>query len=422
VNLPWLFLSVLCTGFWLGFLLHTSSGSELVLGKYSQLYTLFLIALTALYCWLLWLAWQRQGSLARTLHDIVVLAGITVILMLFILPPAYIFLHNRSLDKDLLAPLNPQAHAFLQFAVAPDIPLGLDNGTIRILALGGSTTYGSQLERDETYPAVLEQILQQNFPDTPIKILNAGVPWYSSMYSLLCYISHYADWKPHVIIVMHAFNDIFQTSEGKLTSGKFRTDYGHFFGALGKRVNPRDHFREKFDHILNNNWLARTWYSDLHDFPVDTGKEGVNLLRALPSFHHNMTALVYRAFQDNAQVVIANQPFLYRENMPAEEQDKLFYDFYYNDYALTPDIDEQMEAMQAFNETSRELAKENGTWFVDLESNLIKSTEFMYDDVHYSAAGAHRVANIFLEQLPWNVIIANADNETIDTLPPEDLN
>jgi hypothetical protein len=140
LNLPWILLLAICTGLWLGFVLHTSAGSELVLGKYSYAYTLSLALLTTLCSGLLWVAWQRQGSLARILGSFVVLAGITVILLLIIMPPAYIYLHNRSIDKNILTPLNPEAHAFFQYDIAPDIPLNLDKSTIRILALGGSTT------------------------------------------------------------------------------------------------------------------------------------------------------------------------------------------------------------------------------------------------------------------------------------------
>lgn len=422
VKLLWLLLMIICTGFWLGFVLHTSNGSELVLGKYSNTYTLFLVLLTTLFCCFLWITWKRQDSLSLSLRSLVAFIGITVILILLILPPAYIYLHNKSLDKNLLAPLDSQAHAFFQYDIAPDMPLDHGNGALRILALGGSTTYGPQLERGEAYPAVLEQMLQQRFPNTPVNVLNAGVPWHTSMHSLLRYVSRYADWKPHIIIVLHAFNDIFQTSEGQLTSGRFRKDYGHFFGALGRRVNPRDQFREKLDSILGNNWFTQTWYSDLRRSPVTSDKVEIDLLRTLPTFRRNMIALIHRASQDNVQVVIANQPFLYSENMPTDEQKLLFYDFYYKDYAVVPGINEQMTAMQAFNETSRGLAKDQGAWFVDLESNLIKSTEFMYDDVHYTAAGANHVARIFLEQLPWNEIIANSSKESIPPMPSEDLN
>ena len=149
------------------------------------------------------------------------------------------------------------------------------------------------------------------------------------MHSLLRYIGIYTDWKPHVIIVMHAFNDIFQSSEGHLTSGHFRADYGHFFGALGKRVNPEDSFTRQFDKALTDNWLARTWYSDLRkptpDLPAD--KLPVDLLKALPTFERNLQESIRRAGNDGAHVILMTQPSLYRSNMPAAERKTLFYDF-----------------------------------------------------------------------------------------------
>lgn len=158
------------------------------------------------------------------------------------------------------------------------------------------------------------------------------------MHSLLRYVALYAVWKPDVVLVMHAFNDIFQTSEGKLTSGVFRGDYGHFFGALGLRVNPTDRLAENVLRILTNNWFARTWYSDF--FPGESAleKSQVDLLRALPHFCHNLCELARRAGNDGAEVVFLTQPSLYREGLSREENDRLFYDYYYHDYVLVPSI------------------------------------------------------------------------------------
>jgi hypothetical protein len=221
----------------------------------------------------------------------------------------------------------------------------------------------------------------------------------------LRYVGRFSDLKPDVVIVMHAFNDVFQASEGKLTNGEFKEDYGHFFGPLGLRVNPRDRFTENLRRGLANNWLLRTWYSDLYHQSETTLKKPVDLLRALPSFRRNLTQLVYRAKQDGVTVILATEPFLYHDKMSGDEIRSLFYDYYYRDYAKVPTIREQEQAMRAFNAVIREIACQEQVILVDLEASLPKSPEFMYDDVHYTVEGARVVARIFLESVSWDELL-----------------
>jgi lysophospholipase L1-like esterase len=326
---------------------------------------------------------------------------VTLILLIIITPSIYIYFHQKSLKNSLMKPLGPDAHAFFQIDMAPQLSEPERPDTIRVLTLGGSTTYGTRLERNQTYPAVLEKLLNDRYPDTHFEVFNAGVPWHTSMHSLLRYVALYATWKPDVVIVMHAFNDIFQTSEGKLTSGSFRGDYGHFFGALGQRVNPKDEFADDVHRWVVNNWFARTWYSDFFPRKAAPQKNQVDLYRALPHFHRNLHELIKRAQDDGAQVVLLTQPSLYRDKLSQEERETLFYDYYYRDYALIPTIQEQSSAMDAFNQITRETAKSGGVHLVDLEQDIPKNPEYMYDDVHYTIRGAEQVARKVFAGLPW---------------------
>ena len=386
---------------WLGFVLHTSSGDSLLLGKYSPAYGIFLVILSVVWLFILWWAWKQGDKLGRLLRIAALNILFTVLILALVLPPVFIGLHQNSLKKNLLAPPGPDAHSFFQIDRAPELPVQESPHVIRVLALGGSTTYGSRLEREQAYPAVLGQMLEHRYPQAQFEIFNAGVPWHTSMHSLLRYVALYSDWEPDIVIVMHAFNDIFQASEGKLASGGFRGDYGHFFGALGLRVNPRDQFTDDVRRLLVNNWLSRTWYSDVFQREPAPERKPVDLLRALPSFSRNLCQLVRRANDDGADVVLLTQPSLYREEMSQEEIGKLFYDYYYRDYAVVPAIHEQSRAMENFNRTTRDVANSCGAMLVDLEQHIPRKTEYMYDDVHYTVSGANLVASKLLDLVPW---------------------
>jgi lysophospholipase L1-like esterase len=408
VTRAWALLATTTGVIWAGFVAHTSSGTDLLLGRYSPAYAAFLAAVTCAWLVILGWSWRQRRRLASVLRNLLLGIGVSFLVAWLTLPLAYIYLHNRSLDADILAPLPPEAHAFFQYEVTPSPPADDPPDGVRILALGGSTTYGVKLERDEAYPAVLERLLRERYPEHHLTVLNAGVPWHTSMHSLLRYVARFSDWRPRIVVVMHAFNDIYQTSEGRLTTGAFRADYGHFFGALGERVNPRDEFRERVRRALFENGIARIWYSDLRSKHKAIAPRRVDLLRALPAFRHNLTQLVYRASQDGAEVIVASQPFLYRKGMSGEERARLFYAHYYRDYAIVPTIDEQRAAMQSFNDSAREVCRRTGARFVDVEAGLPKSTAYMYDDVHFTAEGARRVAGTLLEEIPWEELLGES--------------
>ena len=244
-------------------------------------------------------------------------------------------------------------------------------------------------------------MLQRRHSQSTIRVVNAGVPWHTTMHSLLRYVARFSDWQPDVVIVMHAFNDIYQASEGRLTSGTFRQDYGHFWGPLALRVKPRERLNENLRRALMDNRLSRDWYSDFREARPSAPKKTVNLLAALPSFQRNLTQLVYRAKQDGARVILVTQPYLYRHDMPESERKLLIYPFYYRDHATVPTVKEQEKAMKAFNAATRQIAAMEQVVLVNVDVAMPKSTEYMFDDVHYTPQGARFVARLVMEALPW---------------------
>ena len=57
-----------------------------------------------------------------------------------------------------------------------NFPRRKKKGSIRIGAFGDSSTYGSEVDPTETYPYQLQELLNQNFPNKSIEILNFGLP------------------------------------------------------------------------------------------------------------------------------------------------------------------------------------------------------------------------------------------------------
>jgi hypothetical protein len=400
----WLLL-VLLSGFvLLGFVAHTSSGEGLLLDKYSNRYAAALAALSLLWLLLIYWGWRNSARLDAILRVIGVNLLVTVILLAIVLPGIYIYLHHKYLQENVFTTIDTGAHAFFQIDWAPPLPASTWDDEIRVLALGGSTTYGEGLERKQAYPAILEELLNKRFTGQHFVVFNAGVPWHTTMHSLLRYVGIYSDWEPHIVLVMHAFNDIYQTSEGRLTSDHYRADYGHFSGALGNRVNPHDRFADTTARLLTRNWFARNWYSDLSSAVSNHSKPTVDLTRALPSFKRNLEEIAKRVHDDHVELVLITQPYLYHENMSRKEKESLFYDVTYRDYAVIPSLLQQRAAMDKFNDCVRALAVSVKAGLVDLEVALPKDQAMMYDDLHYTVAGARRVAELVLNGFNWATI------------------
>ena len=85
-------------------------------------------------------------------------------------------------------------------------------GTVRILSLGESTTFGAGVADEETYSFVLQQMFQAADPGHRFEVINAGVSAYSSFQSLLYLELRGLALSPDIVLFYHEFNDYLPTS------------------------------------------------------------------------------------------------------------------------------------------------------------------------------------------------------------------
>lgn len=82
-------------------------------------------------------------------------------------------------------------------------------GVFRVVALGGSTTYGTGTSAEESYPAHLQRILRSEYGYSNVEVVNAGVPSWNTWHSLSNLAFRVLELEPDLIIVFHAINDVF---------------------------------------------------------------------------------------------------------------------------------------------------------------------------------------------------------------------
>ena len=98
-----------------------------------------------------------------------------------------------------------------------------EKGKIRILCIGGSTTWGDGVDwGEQSYPAQLEKYLNNN--GYSVDIVNSGVPYHTSAEVLtsLCFRGIYTE--PDIVLIHTGGND-----NGPLSSpNQYKSDYSHW--------------------------------------------------------------------------------------------------------------------------------------------------------------------------------------------------
>ena len=80
-------------------------------------------------------------------------------------------------------------------------------GSLRILCLGDSCTYGAMVSDKDAYPAVLERLLAAKLRPRQVEVINGGVVGYSSLQALLLLQEKGFALQPDIVTICVGFND-----------------------------------------------------------------------------------------------------------------------------------------------------------------------------------------------------------------------
>ena len=105
------------------------------------------------------------------------------------------------------------------FAVRNARPAGQgNNNSYRILCIGDSSTYGLGASDPQkfSYPARLQQILDEQAPSQKFNVINAGIPGINSSQALNRFRGSLAKYKPDLVIIMVGINDPWNLEESNI--------------------------------------------------------------------------------------------------------------------------------------------------------------------------------------------------------------
>lgn len=116
-----------------------------------------------------------------------------------------------SVDPFLFWKLNPLPGEVNSsgFRSKKEFPVNKREGEKRIICLGDSITYGTWVKTEETYPYILEQMLNAGFASEEFEVINAGVMGYSSLQGLRQLKRDLIKHKPDLVIAYFGLDDNF---------------------------------------------------------------------------------------------------------------------------------------------------------------------------------------------------------------------
>lgn len=265
-------------------------------------------------------------------------------------------------------------------------------GTIRIVCLGGSTTYSFGVEDDKhTYPFLLQEALRSRNIDA--EVINAGVEGYNSLQSYINYLEKVEELEPDMLIVYHGINDIWTRTVWPPES--YVADQS---GAFARVDTPVYNYLRKLsmvrvplvftgviapDIALSN--LIQTqetnyWLELREQLFNDTYPKGVFELVPIDSmiktnrpvfFEKNLDKLIRQAKSNGTQVVLST--FIYSDMFP--------------DHLPELALEGFKQGIKEHNEILRGLSKKHGLPILDLEKERVAEKEWFTDGMHFNLLG-----------------------------------
>jgi hypothetical protein len=273
---------------------------------------------------------------------------------------------------------------------SPEFKTEKDSNTFRILALGGSTTYG-YLNRDpkKTWPAILQEKLQK-ITTKKVEVINAGLNYATSAELLAAYIFRHRFLNPDLIVFHEGGNDVFPE-----IFPNYNPEYTHF-RSNGNSTKLRK--GERF--LLHSNvfrlfyviWLNSTGtvYSpqpfDCSRLIKSEVKERVANDSNYTGFTRNVDMLITLAKVEGSKIIFMSFLNAPRDKISESRPD------------LRNILDEYIYATNKNNEIVKSLCSANKVTFIQLDPSLFKK-EWFIDNCHLYEPGEEIKAQIIFDQI-----------------------
>lgn len=249
-----------------------------------------------------------------------------------------------------------------------------DPATIRIIAVGGSTTANERpySKNKVDYAIALESKLSSGFTGHVFEVLNAGADAYSTAQSLINIQFRLSEFKPDLILLMHNVNDASVNSfAGGATpdyANKYMQPY-YLNPSLQGTLSWRGFFIQS--RLLTKLGLPQLIASKWEHINKDNSH--ANGLRL---FKRNLATIAAVCRLHDIELVLLSQPNSMRRQK------------YIN-----------KEVVLDYNNAISEVAEEQNIVYVDMYNKFGHDKTYFLDSIHYTPEGIERFSDILYQEL-----------------------
>lgn len=261
-------------------------------------------------------------------------------------------------------------------------------GHVRIVAIGGSTTYGLYFTYGKNvWPALLQEKLRKKYGDR-IEVINAGIPNYTT-YELIGFTAMILpELTPDFVLIHTGLNDAFTVGyldEGGADNRNFRHAWSYIPLSGGLTRSMRASY---FIRLLGRSWGSSNGFApgDMAGAIQYSVTDGPEMLKHAEKasgkyFRRNLQTLAVLCRNMNARPVFIDEPI-----NPAKEE------------GLNSYYRAVVTAVSRNNAIMRDVAAKNQALSIDVHSHM-RDPSYFLDAAHESKAGMEKKADVIAEGL-----------------------
>lgn len=307
-------------------------------------------------------------------------------------------IHNDKLSR--LAPEIKHTKNGLGFR-GPEAPADL-SAIESVICVGGSTTECYYLNDGLDWPAQLFEKLKDSIPN--LWINNAGLDGHSTWGHRMLMNQHIFKLKPKYVLMLCGINDLGREDISEYDQKQLKKEDSYIPGVREWLINHSQ--------ILSTIRTIRMGlqaqkqgvnHTDLQLKEQEILEISNNQADSIIAHHQQMIdnygkrlkTILDECKANQVQLILMTQPMLW-----GELQDNLT-GVNLGNIKINDSINSALRwrIMESYNQQARNIAQVQGVPIIDLANRLEKSSEYFYDEIHFTPEGGKRIAEIIAPEL-----------------------
>jgi lysophospholipase L1-like esterase len=271
--------------------------------------------------------------------------------------------------------------------VGPEFQNPKPDHIYRAFALGDSCTFGSGHWKN-TYPAMLQDLLNSADLGRRFEVINAGIEGYDSEQALSRLKNELLQYEPDMIIIYIGWNDLMKVNPKNISvTGKY---------TWLRRLMHRSYLLKAYNKLVF--YYLRPLFmrpklaggeADIHAFD-----EFIPL-----TFQQNLKAMIVKLQERGIMPVLITLPTVVERHMTYNDinRQRVFFPYYAGTYS----VDRFLSLHKAYNDVVRRTAFTVDVPLVDLNEifNMYNKTSLFWDTMHPNKRGHRLVARSVFERV-----------------------